>query len=77
MSDQTTPIEFDLDDALSKARELATQVGPVSLLKAYANLTRRMQLADDEGQRQQATDLRTQRGILEAELLRRMGAPQA
>jgi hypothetical protein len=75
MSNQT-PIEFDLDDALSKARELATQVSADSLLKAYANLTRRMQRADDEGQRQQATDLRTQRGILEAELLRRMGAPQ-
>lgn len=70
-----SPLEFDLDDHLAAARELAANTSPQALLTAFANLTHRLHASEDD---QHSADLRVQRGIVEAELLRRMGAqPQA
>lgn len=64
-----SPLEFDLDDHLAAARELAANTSPQALLTAFANLTHRLHASEDD---QHSADLRTQRGIVEAELLRRM-----
>jgi hypothetical protein len=64
-----TALEFDLDDHLAAARKLCAETSPQALLTTHAALTHRIHASEDD---ELSADLRAQRDIVEAELLRRM-----
>ena len=72
-----TPLEYDLDDHLGAVREIIARTSPEALVKGFASLTHRIHAnandtASPSARAEVERDLRAQRELVEAEMMRRM-----